>query len=80
MMETPDFLKEKYGLHKTLEVERAAKRAEQRTGEKVTQNPEARIRNYLDRLERLALDPEKSRNVKCSGVSRAHALFHFSEK
>ncbi len=66
-MENPDFLKEKYGLHKSPEVERAAERTEQRTGEKVPQNPDARIQNYLDRLERLALDPEKKQERKMFG-------------
>lgn len=62
-----EFLKEKYGLHKSPEVEKAAKRTEQRTGEKVPQNPEARIQNYLDRLERLALDPEKKQKREMFG-------------
>jgi len=35
-MENPEFLKEKYGaLHASEEVEKAAKRTEKRTGEKV---------------------------------------------
>lgn len=58
-MENPSFLKEKYDLHKASEVESAAERTEAKTGEKVPQKPEARIQNYLDRLERLTLDPEK---------------------
>ena len=58
-MEHPSFLKEKYNLHASEEVEKAAERTEQKKGEKVPQNPETRIKNYLDRLERLALDPEK---------------------
>ncbi|MFY9462132.1 MAG: hypothetical protein WAP51_02940 [Candidatus Sungiibacteriota bacterium] len=62
-----EFLKEKYGLHKSPEVNKAAERAKQRTGEKVPQNPDARIQNYLDRLERLALDPEKKQGRKMFG-------------
>ena len=58
-MENPNFLKEKYNLHNAPEVESSAERTETRTKEKVSQKPEARIQNYLDRLERLALDPEK---------------------
>ena len=54
-----EFLKERYGLHKSPEVEKAAKRTERRTEEEVQQNPDARIQNYLDRLKRLALDPKK---------------------
>src|SRR3989344_1759956 len=58
-MENPKFLKEKYNLHTSPEVEKATKRTQKRTGEKVPQDPETRIQNYLDRLERLALDPNK---------------------
>lgn len=61
------FLKDKYNLHNAPEVESAAKRTEKRTGEKVPKNPEARIENYLDRLERLALDPEKKQERKMFG-------------
>ena len=66
-MENPKFLKEKYNLHASSEVEKAAKRAQKRTGEKVPQNPEVRIQNYLDRLERLVLDPEKEQKRKMFG-------------
>ncbi|HEY4495152.1 MAG TPA: hypothetical protein VJC01_01740, partial [Candidatus Paceibacterota bacterium] len=69
------FLKEKYGLHKSPEVEKAAERTEQHTGEKVSQNPDVRIQNYLDRLERLALDPEKKQERKMfGGEPRPRAL------
>ena len=46
----PDFLKEKYNLHNAPEVGAAAKRTEERTGEKVPQNPKDQIQNYLDRF------------------------------
>lgn len=56
----PEFLKDKYGLHKAPEVESAAQRAEKRSrlrnasadqaGEKIPQTPEARIQTYLDRF------------------------------
>ncbi len=62
-----DFFKEKYSLHNAPEVESAAKRTKKRTGEKVPQNPDARIQNYLDRLERLALDPKKKQQRKMFG-------------
>ena len=52
-MEKHDFLKEKYGLHKSEEAESAAKRTEIRTGEKVLQDPSARIGNYLDRFREI---------------------------
>ncbi|MEK7506301.1 MAG: hypothetical protein AAB572_01720 [Patescibacteria group bacterium] len=66
-MESHDFLKDKYNLHNAPEVEKAAERTEERTGEKVPQNPDARIENYLDRLERLALDPNKEQERKMFG-------------
>ena len=70
-----DFLKEKYGLHKSPEAELAAERTEQQTGEKVPQDPDSRIQNYLDRLERLALDPEKEQKKKMFGAEpRPRAL------
>jgi hypothetical protein len=74
-MENLDFLKKKYDLHKAPEVEASAKRTEERTGEKVPQDPEAQIKNYLDRLERLVLDPEKEQERKALGKdTRPRAL------
>ncbi len=73
--ENPEFLKGKYNLHNSPEVAVAARRTEARTGEKVPQNPTDRIQNYLDRLERLALDPEKKQKRKMMGSeSRPRAL------
>lgn len=63
-MENPDFLKQKYpNLHNTPEVKSATRNTEARTGEKVPQNPTERIQNYLDRLERLILDPKKEQKI-----------------
>lgn len=56
---TSQLLKDKYNLHKSPEVENAAKRTRMRTGEKVPQAPLVQIQNYLNRLERLVLDPKK---------------------
>lgn len=70
-----DFLKQKYDLHNTPEVGKAVEREEQETGEKMSQDPEAKIQVYLDRLERLALDPEKEQErVMFHGESRPRAL------
>src|SRR3990167_8813963 len=66
-MENSKFLKEKYNLHTSSEVEKAAEHTQKRTGEKVPQNPEARIQNYLNRLERLVLDPDKEQKKKMFG-------------
>jgi len=74
-MENPNFLKNKYNLHATPEVESATKRTEESTGKKVPQNPEAQIQNYLERLERLVLDSNKDQSRKMIGTeSRPRAL------
>ena len=56
-----DFLKKKYDLHKSPEVESAARRKEKRTGEKVPQDPSSRIGNYLDRFREITdrEDPQR---------------------
>jgi len=70
-----EFLKQKYNLHNTPEVESAAQRTQARTGERVSQNPLSRIDNYLDRLQELVLDPEKKQERKTfEGESRPRAL------
>ena len=60
-MENPKFLKEKYNLHTAPEVEKAAKRTEKRTGEKVPQDPTFQIQNYLNRFKEIIErnDPDK---------------------
>ncbi|MBI3589729.1 MAG: hypothetical protein HY093_04960 [Candidatus Liptonbacteria bacterium] len=56
-----EFLKQKYDLHNAEEVESAAKRTEEKTGEKISQDPEERIQNYLNRFQEILdrKDPEK---------------------
>jgi len=56
-MENPNFLKGKYDLHNSPEVDSAARRTEARTGEKVPHHPAERIQNYLDRFSEI-LDRE----------------------
>ncbi|KKQ35769.1 MAG: hypothetical protein US50_C0005G0005 [Candidatus Nomurabacteria bacterium GW2011_GWB1_37_5] len=79
-MQNPEFLKKKYDLHNTLEVKSAAKRAEKSVGDgkKVPQDAEIQIQNYLDRLERLALDPEYKQDWKGMGgkedIKRSRAV------
>lgn len=58
-MENPEFLRKKYDLHNSPEVKSAAKKTERQTGESLPNDADLRIQNYLDRLERLALDSEK---------------------
>lgn len=52
-------LKNKYDLHKQPEVDAAARRTLARTGEKVPQDPMARIQNYLNRFHEITdrIDP-----------------------
>ena len=74
-MENPNFLKQKYNLHNAPEVKKSAERTEAKTGEKVPQNPDAQIQNYLDRLEKLILDPGKEQKRKMfNGEQRPRAL------
>lgn len=73
-MENPEFLKRKYDLHNTEEVEQAAKRAEIRSGERVPQYPAFRIQNYLDRFNEILEreDPEKREH----GIEALKRLLH----
>ena len=52
--EGAQFLKDQYKLHTSPEVESAAQRTQERTGEKVPQKPAAQINNFLDRLMAIA--------------------------
>lgn len=58
-MENPSFLKQKYNLHNTPEIESATKRTEVRSGEKVSQKPDAQIQNYLDRFKEIIGRPNE---------------------
>jgi len=66
-MENPEFLKGKYDLHNSPEVKSAVESTEARTGEKVPKNPSDQIQNYLNRLEKLILDPENEQAKKPMG-------------
>ena len=82
----PKFLKQKYAdLHISKPVEAAAKHAENISRNtqgipsiKIPKNPEARIQNYLNRLERLLLDPgpdkKQKRVTMQDGSTRPQAL------
>lgn len=50
MEKNPQFLKQKYNLHTSPEVESAARRMGGVTGEKISEKPAERIQNYLNRL------------------------------
>jgi hypothetical protein len=67
-------LKSKYDLHKQPEVEFAAKRKLTRTGEKVPQNPMARIQNYLDRFHEIT-DRENPKERE-HGIDAVKRLLH----
>lgn len=73
-MENPDFLKQKYDLHNAPEVESAAQRTEERTGEKVPQNPEAQIQNYLDRFKEII--ERKDPNEQERGIEALKTVLH----
>ncbi|MDO8668450.1 MAG: hypothetical protein Q7K35_05190 [bacterium] len=60
-MENPNFLKQKYDLHKAPEVEVAARRAGKELPLKSAEDANARIQNYLDRFKEITdrKDPNK---------------------
>ncbi|MDD5437804.1 MAG: hypothetical protein PHC70_01525 [Patescibacteria group bacterium] len=73
-MENP-FLIQKYpDLPGSKPVESAVKKARQ-SGEKIRNNPEERVEAYLDRLEKLVMDPGREQESKqFAGQSRPRAL------
>ncbi len=73
-MEQPDFLKKKYDLHNAPEVESATKRTEKRTGEKVPQDPETKIQNYLDRFTEIIERKEPAKRER--GVEALKHILH----
>lgn len=73
-VENPDFLKEKYSLHNTEEVESAALRTEIRTGEEVPQDPAARIQNYLERFTGILEREDPKRRER--GVEAIKRVLH----
>lgn len=56
-MDSPEgsniLLKKKYDLHKSPEVEAAANRTQKHTGERVAQDPQSQIQNYLNRFHEI---------------------------
>lgn len=69
----PEFLKQKYDLHNSPEVDSAVEKAEHQTGEELPNDPDIRIQAYLDRLEHIINPPKleghenfdrKERNVE----------------
>jgi len=70
----PQFLKEKYNLHTTPEVEDAIERTEHRTGEEVAHDPTSRIDNYLNRFTEIIErdDPAKREH----GVEALKRVLH----
>lgn len=61
MEKNPSFLKQKYDLHNSPEVEKAARQTEARAGERVPEKPAEQIQNYLERFNEILRreDPEK---------------------
>lgn len=73
-LENPNFLKKKYDLHNAPEVEAASKRTEKSTGEKVPQNPEKRIQNYLDRFKEIIERKEPAKRER--GIEALKKVLH----
>lgn len=75
-MENPlNFLKKKYAnLHTSPEVMKSAERTEYRKGEKVSEKPEDRIENYLNRFKEILdrQDPEK----RAMGIEAMKRVLH----
>lgn len=67
-------LKKKYDLHKTPEVELAANRHQVRTGERIPQDPLARIQNYLNRFHEI-IDREDPKDRE-HGIDAIKRLFY----
>ena len=73
-MENPNFLKNKYNLHNSPEVESAANRTEARTGEELPQDPEDRIQNYLDRFTEIIERKEPAKREQ--GIEAIKKVLH----
>jgi hypothetical protein len=70
-------LKNKYNLHDSTEVKTAALRTQQRTGERVAQNPLNRIQNYLYRFHEIIdqQDPHRSEHALDLIKGRFHSRY-----
>jgi len=83
-LENPNFLKNKYNLHNAPEVKKSAERTEKRNrlrkatdgqaGEKVPQNPEAQIQNYLDRFKEIIERKEPAKRER--GIEALKQILH----
>ncbi|MEK7625252.1 MAG: hypothetical protein AAB467_02775, partial [Patescibacteria group bacterium] len=73
-MENPNFLKQKYNLHNTPEVESAAKRVAARTEKEVPQDPVSRIQNYLDRFTEIVERKEPAKRER--GIEALKRVLH----
>jgi hypothetical protein len=74
-MENPGFLKNKYGsLHNSPEVKSASSRTEKLKKEKVSQNPNEQIQNYLDRFKEI-LD-RKNPDKRKQGIEALRKILH----
>ncbi len=73
MEHNPGFLKKKYDLHTSPEVESAARKHE-RQADKPLRDPEARIQNFLDRLKHIS--EHKTKNNPERGVESLKRILH----
>lgn len=60
-MEPSKFLREKYNIQSSPEVEKAVKAKERKSKEKLSKAPEERIQTYLDRLQNIIYPPKLKR-------------------
>lgn len=73
-MSGENFLKQKYNLHTAEEVQSAAERTKKRTGNKVSEQTDALIQNYLNRFSEILSreDPKKRQQ----GIEAFRSLMH----
>lgn len=69
----PEFLKQKYDLHNSPEVESAKERAEER-GEEIAENPDATIQNYLNRFTEITERENPERRER--GIEALKKVMH----
>ena len=73
-MEGPVFLKQRYDLHNSPEVDQAARRTHTRTEEVIPQDPRARIQNYLDRFAEIIDREDPTR--RAHGIEAVKRVLH----
>lgn len=73
-MENPNFLKKKYNLQNSPEVESSIVRSEKLKGEKISQKPNERIQNYLNRFKEIFEREDETERQR--GIEVLKKVFH----